>query len=847
MAGSHQPEALLDKLDSQQTNRLQKLIALERLSEDCENGFSSSKLELMLKKVTSIKGTTYAIQLLDCCLPSEDVSLATIDRAVYFMANPHTAPTLRRALLSWLLAGALHFFGPEARRHLHSHYGVIFCQIGWSHMVNLTCTLLYQLTEHRDVQQHRVDMLVTRSAASDSGPRWALIRARPARRSAPPAKTAVQATDSDPEPAGPPAKRVTRSRTAVPTAGQTPSGPAPSTSTTTTITTSTADSTATPGPSTSKRRPRAEPPSDDEPTRIGDVEPDSPDDREDKMSMSSASSSDENDSDDAVSQSSDSSDDRDGLDLDLDGPEEDGDDQSQTTEEKKYRQLRPDMVLSYGGPDSQTRWEKPRSQLMTNLNRWRLRREGVGAAAAGGTGGAGSAAGAGGDFWELANKVSRWTPALPVLPESVAAPGGGAPDPDQGRRDLASLGSLKEVVAEGAVGFRSANNLTALALSSHRRAVLLLSDTREIDTAKMSLDLLVTLRQMLVYDPRRYPVLRRRQLIRQVQLCHRVGLPLSAGRHLMRTLLEGARPEHSALWLPALDLVPFYGWRPQAVLLAALLRPLETLVAAADRHARLHVVHVLTEFVVQLARHDLPLVVRRAFPYSSQTCRDEIASTNDPAVDVARITDHVASLCKRLAVSAPAAERMNLMRATVNFYTEVTPVLLESNVPFLPLISKDLVYQVLLSSDALAVHKLLLTLSRYPQQSARVLAMRSDPGLSRVRVKLATATVGRLPHFTTLMEDVLLLLFGRRKGAGGQFRGETAEVRERLAALADGLELELDNHAALLSYQLLAETRSDYQEDAGRHPVLLDLMSADGLVGFTAFQEACGTHGRGRR
>ncbi|KAF0305422.1 hypothetical protein FJT64_022957 [Amphibalanus amphitrite] len=514
---------------------------------------------------------------------------------------------------------------------------------------------------------------------------------------------------------------------------------------------------------------------------------------------------------------------------------------------RKYRQLRPDMVLSYGGPDSQTRWEKPRSQLMTNLNRWKLRREGAGAAAAAGTGGAGSAAGPGGDFWELANKVSRWTPALPVLPESVAAPGGGAPDPDQGRRDLASLGSLKEVVAEGAVGFRSANNLTALALSSHRRAVLLLSDTREIDTAKMSLDLLVTLRQMLVYDPRRYPVLRRRQLIRQVQLCHRVGLPLSAGRHLMRTLLEGARPEHSALWLPALDLVPFYGWRPQAVLLAALLRPLETLVAAADRHARLHVVHVLTEFVVQLARHDLPLVVRRAFPYSSQTCRDEIASTNDPAVDVARITDHVASLCKRLAVSAPAAERMNLMRATVNFYTEVTPVLLESNVPFLPLISKDLVYQVLLSSDALAVHKLLLTLSRYPQQSARVLAMRSDPGLSRVRVKLATATVGRLPHFTTLMEDVLLLLFGRRKGAGGQFRGETAEVRERLAALADGLELELDNHAALLSYQLLAETRPDYQEDAGRHPVLQDLLSADGLVGFTAFQEACGTHGRGRR
>ena len=140
----------------------------------------------------------------------------------------------------------------------------------------------------------------------------------------------------------------------------------------------------------------------------------------------------------------------------------------------------------------------------------------------------------------------------------------------------------------------------------------------------MSLDLLVTLRQMLVYEPRRYPAARRRQLIQQLQLCHRVGLPLGAGRHLMRVLLDGARPEHSALWLPALDLVPFYGWRPQAVLQAALLAPLEQLVAATDRHARLHVLHVLTELVVRLARHDLALVVRRAFPYSSQACRDEV-------------------------------------------------------------------------------------------------------------------------------------------------------------------------------------------------------------------------------
>ena len=72
-----------------------------------------------------------------------------------------------------------------------------------------------------------------------------------------------------------------------------------------------------------------------------------------------------------------------------------------------------------------------------------------------------------------------------VLPESVPAGGGGEPEPGRGSRELVSLGSLREVVAEGAVGFRAANNLTALALSGQRRAVLLLSDTRELDTAKV--------------------------------------------------------------------------------------------------------------------------------------------------------------------------------------------------------------------------------------------------------------------------------------------------------------------------------------------------------------------------
>ena len=146
-----------------------------------------------------------------------------------------------------------------------------------------------------------------------------------------------------------------------------------------------------------------------------------------------------------------------------------------------------------------------------------------------------------------------------------------------------------------------------------------------ISSRQLSMDVLVSLRQMLVYEPRRYPAVRRRQLIRQLQLCQRTGLPFSAGRHLMRTLLEGARPEHSALWLPALDLLPFYGWQGQAVLQTVLLRPLEALVLSTDRHARLHVLHVLTEFVVRLARHDLPLVERRAFPYTNETCRDEVS------------------------------------------------------------------------------------------------------------------------------------------------------------------------------------------------------------------------------
>ena len=142
---------------------------------------------------------------------------------------------------------------------------------------------------------------------------------------------------------------------------------------------------------------------------------------------------------------------------------------------------------------------------------------------------------------------------------------------------------------------------------------------------QLNLDVLASLRQLLVQEPRRYPAALRRRLTRQLRLCHLVGLPLSTVRHLMRTLLEGARPDYSSLWLPALDLLPFYGWRGQAMLQTALLKPLEALVVPADRHARLHVLHLLTEFVVRLARHELPLVERQAFPYTSQTCRDEVS------------------------------------------------------------------------------------------------------------------------------------------------------------------------------------------------------------------------------
>ena len=89
--------------------------------------------------------------------------------------------------------------------------------------------------------------------------------------------------------------------------------------------------------------------------------------------------------------------------------------------------------------------------------------------------------------------------------------------------------------------------------------------------------------------------------------------------------------------------------------------------------------------------------------------------------------------------------------------------------------------------------------------------MQADPALSRVRVKLAAATAARLQAMTSLMEDLLRLLFGVRKGSGGQFRGHTTEVRARLTALMRELELELDSHPALLSYQQLAATRPEYQ------------------------------------
>ena len=43
---------------------------------------------------------------------------------------------------------------------------------------------------------------------------------------------------------------------------------------------------------------------------------------------------------------------------------------------------------------------------------------------------------------------------------------------------------------------------------------------------------------------------------------------------------------------------------------------------------------------------------------------------------------------------------------------QVTPVLLEAGVPYILLMGRDLVYQVLLGSDPVAVHKLLLMFSR---------------------------------------------------------------------------------------------------------------------------------------
>ena len=65
------------------------------------------------------------------------------------------------------------------------------------------------------------------------------------------------------------------------------------------------------------------------------------------------------------------------------------------------------MVQSHSGPDGQTRWEKPRAQLLANLARWKQQRDSAAAAGDPVTGGSGAGGGGGdgGDFWEMSSKV----------------------------------------------------------------------------------------------------------------------------------------------------------------------------------------------------------------------------------------------------------------------------------------------------------------------------------------------------------------------------------------------------------------------------------------------------------
>ena len=58
------------------------------------------------------------------------------------------------------------------------------------------------------------------------------------------------------------------------------------------------------------------------------------------------------------------------------------------------------MVQSHAGPGTQTRWEKPRAQLLANLDRWKQRRQ-----AAGGDSTSAAAGAGGSDFWEINCKV----------------------------------------------------------------------------------------------------------------------------------------------------------------------------------------------------------------------------------------------------------------------------------------------------------------------------------------------------------------------------------------------------------------------------------------------------------
>ncbi|XP_037090621.1 uncharacterized protein LOC119110847 [Pollicipes pollicipes] len=159
---------------------------------------------------------------------------------------------------------------------------------------------------------------------------------------------------------------------------------------------------------------------------------------------------------------------------------------------------------------------------------------------------------------------------------------------------------------------------------------------------------------------------------------------------------------------------------------------------------------------------------------------------------------------------------------------QVSPVLLENGVPLVPYIRSDVLYRIVLGSDVLALHKLLLVFSRYGRLSQQLRRIRD----TRTVTRMAEFSSRSLRAATASVNDVAWLLYGRSKGRLCQH--QPAAVRAAVRGLAE--DAFLLNHPACLSYQLLHGQRVD-REDTGNVDSFVETLTDSGLVGFGLFSD----------